>query len=303
VWDKGYRYGFNTQEKDDEIAEGHYTAEYWVYDSRLGRRWNLDPVVKFDLSGYSVLHNSPIIYIDIKGDDDFFDCNGNYLGSTTDGNQIRIIHTGVTLEVALTAIDINTQTISNFDYSKTIIGAENRNMLTKIIGNYALPIGIFKYGAENTKNQEAAAFYDSENKTINIAISSTGNIKDVLDNKYNFINTLVHERDHRDDKNTFKSLYHPRAIITQIKDKSWKKTTSDFQYNAIEYAVSLYNEAAIEKDKDTIAIVSHCNILAIFSSQFSDKSSHDIHRSMSMPDVAILDWDKKEFIKFYGEII
>ncbi len=39
-----YRFGFNTQEKGEEIAKGHYTAEYWEYDSRLGRRWNLDPM-------------------------------------------------------------------------------------------------------------------------------------------------------------------------------------------------------------------------------------------------------------------
>jgi hypothetical protein len=39
-----YRHGFNGQEKDPEIAEGIYTAEFWEYDSRLGRRWNVDPV-------------------------------------------------------------------------------------------------------------------------------------------------------------------------------------------------------------------------------------------------------------------
>ena len=39
TWDKGYRYGFNTQEKDDDVFIGAYTAEYWEYDSRLGRRW------------------------------------------------------------------------------------------------------------------------------------------------------------------------------------------------------------------------------------------------------------------------
>jgi hypothetical protein len=37
-----YRYGFNGQEKSDEIAgEGnHNTAEFWEYDTRTGRRWN-----------------------------------------------------------------------------------------------------------------------------------------------------------------------------------------------------------------------------------------------------------------------
>jgi len=36
-----YRYGFNGMEKDDEVnnSEGtSYTAEFWKYDSRIGRR-------------------------------------------------------------------------------------------------------------------------------------------------------------------------------------------------------------------------------------------------------------------------
>jgi len=250
VFDKGYRYGFNIQEKDEEIAKGHYIAPYWEYDSRLGRRWNLDPIVKFYLSSYSVLHNNPILFIDIKGDDDFFDCEGKYLGSTVEGNLIRVIHTGVTFENAKLNIDINTKLISNFKFSRSIIGIENRNMLTKITGYYALPLGILKYGAEESKNQSSAAFYDKKNGTINIAISSLGDIKDVLDDKNNFINTIVHEKEHRDYEITHNNLFHPRAIITQIKDPSWKNTTSDFKYSLIEYAVDLYNDAANEKNKD-----------------------------------------------------
>jgi hypothetical protein len=42
-----YPFGFNGQEKDNEVyGEGNsYTAECWQYDPRLGRRWNLHPVV------------------------------------------------------------------------------------------------------------------------------------------------------------------------------------------------------------------------------------------------------------------
>ncbi|MDP2174277.1 MAG: hypothetical protein Q8K70_00055 [Bacteroidota bacterium] len=70
AWDKGYRFGFNTQEKDDEIAGvgNIYTAEYWEYDSRLGRRWNLDPVDQVWMSNYSVLGNNPLFNNDIFGD-------------------------------------------------------------------------------------------------------------------------------------------------------------------------------------------------------------------------------------------
>ena len=69
-----YRYGFNGQEKSDELdANGNsYTAEFWQYDSRIARRWNLDPVVVEWESGYVVFRNSPISLNDPNGD-----CSGN----------------------------------------------------------------------------------------------------------------------------------------------------------------------------------------------------------------------------------
>ena len=42
----GYRYGMNGQEKDEEIAQGIYTAEYWEYGSRLGSFFAVDPLAK-----------------------------------------------------------------------------------------------------------------------------------------------------------------------------------------------------------------------------------------------------------------
>jgi hypothetical protein len=67
---EGYRYGFNTQEKVDEIAGSgnHNTALFWEYDTRLGRRWNLDPVFLFSTSQYACLGNIPVYYSDPKGD-------------------------------------------------------------------------------------------------------------------------------------------------------------------------------------------------------------------------------------------
>jgi hypothetical protein len=59
----GYRFGFNGQEKSDEIsgAGNHTTAQFWEYDPRLGRRWNLDPVPYPWQSSYSAFNNNPII--------------------------------------------------------------------------------------------------------------------------------------------------------------------------------------------------------------------------------------------------
>jgi RHS repeat-associated protein len=62
-----YRYGFNGQEKSNEVTEGNYTAEYWEYDSRIGRRWNIDPVSKEYESPYTCLGNNPIWFMDPNG--------------------------------------------------------------------------------------------------------------------------------------------------------------------------------------------------------------------------------------------
>jgi hypothetical protein len=66
--EKGYRYGMNGQEKDDDVADGVFSAQYWEYDSRDGRRWNVDPVPQISMSDYSVNKNNPIYYTDPNGD-------------------------------------------------------------------------------------------------------------------------------------------------------------------------------------------------------------------------------------------
>ena len=66
----GYRFGFNGQEKVDEISGigNHNTALFWEYDTRLGRRWNLDPKPDISKSSYSTFGNNPVIHSDILGD-------------------------------------------------------------------------------------------------------------------------------------------------------------------------------------------------------------------------------------------
>ena len=72
---RGYRYGFQGQEKDDEVkgAGNSYTAEFWQYDSRLARRWNIDPVVKHHESPYATFANNPVWFRDPNGADTTLD--------------------------------------------------------------------------------------------------------------------------------------------------------------------------------------------------------------------------------------
>ncbi|MBS1561135.1 MAG: RHS repeat protein [Bacteroidetes bacterium] len=65
-----YRYGFNGQERSDEISGGgnHNTAEYWEYDTRVARRWNIDPKPNVSVSVYAAFEGNPIVYSDPMGD-------------------------------------------------------------------------------------------------------------------------------------------------------------------------------------------------------------------------------------------
>ncbi|MDP2174282.1 MAG: DUF4329 domain-containing protein [Bacteroidota bacterium] len=71
AWDKGYRYGFNSMEKDNEINVngGSYDFGARIYDSRLGRWLSLDPLMgEFPFwSPYSYPVNCPIRIIDKDG--------------------------------------------------------------------------------------------------------------------------------------------------------------------------------------------------------------------------------------------
>ena len=67
---EAYRFGFNTQEKIDEISGpgNHNTATFWEYDGRLVLRWNQDPKFVIGVSPYAINGDNPIFYTDPKGD-------------------------------------------------------------------------------------------------------------------------------------------------------------------------------------------------------------------------------------------
>lgn len=65
----------NGQEKDDvyldlsgmPIVGASSTAEYWEYDGRLGRRWNIDLLTYTWHSPYACFNNSPVYFSDPNG--------------------------------------------------------------------------------------------------------------------------------------------------------------------------------------------------------------------------------------------
>lgn len=77
-----YRYGFNGHEKSVEISEGSMTSQFWEYDSKIGKRWNLDPKPIIGISSYSVFKGNPLFYKDVLGDTTYqFSKKGKYIGA------------------------------------------------------------------------------------------------------------------------------------------------------------------------------------------------------------------------------
>ncbi|MBS1617143.1 MAG: hypothetical protein JST76_01400, partial [Bacteroidetes bacterium] len=70
-WGAAYKFGFNGQEKEEEVSgEGNTnTAQFWEYDTRLSRRWNIDIKYKHYRSNYSAFGLNPILNVDPLGDD------------------------------------------------------------------------------------------------------------------------------------------------------------------------------------------------------------------------------------------
>jgi RHS repeat-associated protein len=66
-----YKYGFNGQEKDDEIKGGGNSLDFGarIHDSRLGKWLSMDPLTNNypEYTPYSFCGNSPILFIDIGG--------------------------------------------------------------------------------------------------------------------------------------------------------------------------------------------------------------------------------------------
>ena len=78
----GYRYFFNGQEGDNEVlGKGvSLSAEFWQYDTRLGRRWNVDPVFKEYESPYACFAGNPVIQVDPNGEEPIKPLAGTVLG-------------------------------------------------------------------------------------------------------------------------------------------------------------------------------------------------------------------------------
>ncbi|WP_343307727.1 RHS repeat-associated core domain-containing protein [Chitinophaga niabensis] len=75
----GYRYGFNGKENDNEVKGEGSQQDYGmrIYDAKVGRFLSVDPITKMypELTPYQFASNTPIMAIDIDGNEAFVKTN------------------------------------------------------------------------------------------------------------------------------------------------------------------------------------------------------------------------------------
>jgi RHS repeat-associated protein len=104
-----YRYGFQGQEKDDEIkGEGNslnYT--FRMHDPRVGRFFAVDPLTRNypHYTPYSFSGNKVIAFRELEGLEEIYAADGKFLGKIGNSTEIRIAHSNAIPEKMVEKID------------------------------------------------------------------------------------------------------------------------------------------------------------------------------------------------------
>ena len=237
-----YRYGYQGSEKDDESkGDGNsYTTEFRQLDPRVGRWFTIDPVFKPQLSPFISMTNNPIIRIDPKGDDDYFNSKGQFVRSdnkdtrnvfieNANGVQKRIdkvnfssknawvlskIAKYYAKEAGISIGDLSGGCISIADSRSTILDGQ------LIFENKSL----FNNGSTD---DDDIANYNPINNTLSLSLKN-GKLNSLLRDGNNIKNLIVHEKAHKENDET--NVYeHLSVYLKQVSDKSWKNTTDDWK--------------------------------------------------------------------------
>jgi RHS repeat-associated protein len=96
VYAEGYRYGFQNQEKDDEVkgAGNSVNYKYRMHDPRVGRFFAVDPLAaKYPWnSSYAFSENKVIHGLELEGLEFYFAPDGTFLSSIDGSSEIRIVN-------------------------------------------------------------------------------------------------------------------------------------------------------------------------------------------------------------------
>jgi RHS repeat-associated protein len=98
-----YRYGFQGQERDDELkGEGNsLNYEFRMHDPRVGRFFAIDPLFKSypEISPYAFSENRPIDSGELEGLERYYAADGSKAGNVGKSQEVRVLAAGTDLKL------------------------------------------------------------------------------------------------------------------------------------------------------------------------------------------------------------
>jgi RHS repeat-associated protein len=282
-----YRYGFQGQEKDDELkGEGNslnYT--FRMHDPRVGRFFATDPLEsKYpNISTYAFVANNVLNAIDADGRDIvYLNKNGQVTKVVSDGKPtIKIVEYGAKAKKDFASYDI---TRGLFNWNN-----EDRQIVANVAGYYAKDLGMknsVEIGATYEESNSLA--FTQERKNIFINPGLDGKINPLLNNKYNLISVLEHEKFHTEEskKGSYTYSKHSTVYIKQMKSENFHNTTEDFQKGTVG-SLQKYITAAKENGEDYNLLIKEFNDTNTEHYKLRDRDSGGIQMFNSKGDEMI----------------
>ncbi len=250
------RYKFNGKEEQTigNLDLLDYGAR--MYDTKIGRWHVQDPLAEeiYAITPYRFSLNNPIYIVDYLGLSDYFNHQGDYLGSDNgDKDYIFIITEENWDKIQIIDKDGNiiVNEILGTELSKKFMDAEiSKTAMLKVYDHYnftKLPL-IERIDTENASPGMSFSIRpnnlpDEDSPTIKIALEANRK-GDIYNHYYNIYNSFVHEFTHYKDylklgKIAYyslpRSVVEKKAIKVQYDHWTFKKTTPCFQKAIIYY--------------------------------------------------------------------
>ena len=272
-----YRFGFGGMEKNDEIrgTGNSYTAEFWDYDARTGRRNNPDPVIKPYISSYATYSDDPINRIDPNGADDFYDRNGQLIKRTPLGNNIYVVNSSKKVFDLIYSSMMKKMDSESIDWTRVnnalafyatplpkLPVNENKQAVINIIWKYYLDLGydpnkVEQFGlvdmdacgctAQSSGPPETYEFATSNNRMLNY-VRNASDIKSLW----------IHEYYHRQLQNGFTEndatqkgrAVHLQAYYSEVTNAVFASVSSEYRNHTINN-IKTYLAGVSEDDAKT----------------------------------------------------
>ncbi len=225
-----YRFGMSGQMKDNEFTGqdgAHTTAMFWEYDSRIGRRWNLDPAPVIGISDYVCFANNPIVYSDVFGDkiklkgskknkQDYVD----KLNSKTGGDRYSLDKKGKYVTQSI-GPENSSEDVSNelVDVINKAIGDKQTVTFKLVRGNKDVLFDSFKSGKVDLSDLDLIKSGKMEAALIGHFTAERFAVNNYEKNKKRIIRNVFRGNPAEFSVNIFFDFLIPKNIFTHFEDK------------------------------------------------------------------------------------